>query len=418
MKFAYKFCFYFNILLYAFYFNIIFSGVYDVTVVGPIKFEDARARLPIGFIDILKDDLRINFIPIKDHFFDLKNLSTKIKKVILNRDKRPGNVAILFSSLCLHCASFMPDSFIKLVYSTFESSSIPQYWIEYANKNFDGILVPDKFLLKAYKKSGINIPVFLAPHGLYLDDFLNKPIKSQKNDPFVFGMSAGFWPHKNHELLIRAFLSKFENNNKVLLKIHGYNGNIKILSKIQELVKDKENIKLINKQLTQEEFVDFMSSLDCYVLVSKGEGFSVTPREAIALGIPSIISNNTAHKFLCKTSYFVPVKSDVKESSNFNIDLGVQDCGYNFNSRQEDLEYALEDLYLNYDFYLSRSVEGRKWVEQYLYKNLKIKYLNFIRPKKIILGSKNYVDNDYLMTSSNKLYEKYLTLNYANLLAI
>ncbi len=389
-------------------------NAYDVTIVGAIKFEDARGRLPIGFIDILKDDIKINFSPIKGYPLDVDNLDTRIKDVVLNADKIPGDIAILFSSVCLHCASFMPNSFIKFNYSTFESSAIPKYWISYANKNFDAILVPDKSLVKAYKKSGINIPVFLIPPGLYLDQFLDKPIKTTKNTPFIFGIVAGFWPHKNHELLIKSFLNKFDQNHQVILKIHGNSADAKTLSRIKELIKDKQNIELINKKLNQNELVDFMSSLDCYVLVSKGEGFSVTPREAAALGVPTIISNNTAHKYLCKTPYFIPVKSDIKELSSFNKDLGGADCGYSFNTDQKDLENILEDVYENYDYYITKNRLAREWVQQYNYKNLKFKYLNLIRPIKIILGPENLITDDYFMTDSKDLYEKYMILGNNN----
>lgn len=397
--------YYFIILLN---FNILITENYDVTVIGSVKFEDARSRLSIGFMESLKDDLNINFIPIKNHFFNLKNINPEIRKIILNKDKAPAKISILFSSPCIHCASFVPDSLIKFAYTPFETNRIPKSWIDYVNKNFDAILVPDTFLFKVYKKSGLELPIFLAPHGLYLEDFLKKPIKSDKNKVFAFGVTAGFWPHKNHETLIKAFLNKFENNNDVTLKIHGNSGDPKTLLNIKELVKDKKNIQLITKNLNQKELIDFMSSLDCYILISKGEGFSSTPREAIALGIPAIISNNSAHKTLAKLPYFIPIDSKIKEVSNFNIDLN-EDCGYKFNIDQKDLENKLEEVYNNYYYYLEKANSGREWVKKYDYKNLKSEYLSLVKPKNVILGDSNIITEDYLMTDCKKLYDKYLS---------
>ena len=47
-------------------------------------------------------------------------------------------------------------------------------------------------------------------------------------------------------------------------------------------------------------------------------------------------------------------------------------------------------------------------VSQYSWNNLKYRYLNLVKPKKIILGDKNEVTDDYFMTNSKKLYRKYL----------
>ena len=61
------------------------------------------------------------------------------------------------------------------------------------------------------------------------------------------------------------------------------------------------NVELTEGMLSREENIDFFRDIDCYVLVSKAEGFSITPREALAAGIPCILSNNTAHKTICET---------------------------------------------------------------------------------------------------------------------
>lgn len=386
------------------------NSKFDVTVIGSIKFADGRGRLPIGFIENLKDKLKINFISTEG-LLDFNNVNQDIKNIALNEDKTPGNVALLFTSVCADCASYVPNSPIKLVYSTFETTDIPKYWINLLNNNFDAVLVPSEFLVKTYKKSGIKIPVFLAPHGIYIDEFLNTPIKSQKNEIFTFGTSAGFWPHKNHELLLKAFLEKFHNNPKVKLKIHGRFGDQRVIQNLKKIIRDSKakNVELITKCHTPDEHLKFMQSLDCYVLVSKGEGFSVTPRESIALGIPTIISNNTAHKELSKTPYFLPVKSNVKELSNFTQDLGTY-CGYNFNTNQKYLENALETVYNNYEDHLAIASKGREWVKQFTYKSLEKQYLNIIKPEKVIFGTENIIKNDYLMTTSKKLYEKYLIL--------
>jgi glycosyltransferase involved in cell wall biosynthesis len=148
-----------------------------------------------------------------------------------------------------------------------------------------------------------------------------------------------------------------------------------------------------------------MYSLDCYVLFSHGEGFSISPREALALGIPCILSNNSAHKTICKTGYVRVVPSDILSKVVFyELDNHIT---YMYGTNLEDARQALKDVYNNYEIYKNKALDGRKWVQQYLIPNLKQKYINLIKPRKILFGDENIVTDDYFMTNSKVLFEKY-----------
>ena len=75
---------------------------------------------------------------------------------------------------------------------------------------------------------------------------------------------------------------------------------------------------------------------------------------------------------------------------------------------QKDVEEALLKVYNNYDYYLEKANKGREWVKQFTYKSLEKKYLNLLKPNKVIFGPKNLITNDYIMTNCKSLYEKYL----------
>ena len=113
-------------------------------------------------------------------------------------------------------------------------------------------------------------------------------------------MSAGFAERKNYHVLLEAFAGEFKNNPHVRLKIHGswQDGDMgdRVKRKIKRL--GLTNVEIFEQVFTREQYIEFMYSLDCYVYLSMGEGYSLTPREAIALGIPCILSNHTVHKVL------------------------------------------------------------------------------------------------------------------------
>ena len=215
----------------------------------------------------------------------------------------------------------VPSSLIKIAYSFWQSNRIPEEWVKPLNEKFDAVVIACPFLVKVYKDSGIKIPIFLLPNGIYIDEFLNEPITEKAKTPFTFGCSATLLDKKNIYKLVVAFSNKFGNNKNFKLKLHSRSnfGFKEERSRILEFlsINNISNVEIMEKMLSQGEYLNFMKSLDCYVLISKGEGFSVTPREAIALGIPTIVSNNTAHEVLCQTPYFVPVKSNIKFPADY-----------------------------------------------------------------------------------------------------
>lgn len=385
---------------------------YDVTVVGPMLYADGLGRASIAFIDLFKDELKMNFVPTKAVNF--KDVPYAVQMIARNLDRTPGKVS-LFLDVLWHVSETpsdkVPESDIKIAFSMIESTAIPIQWVKILNQKFDAVAVPDKFLCDVYRKSGVKIPIFVLPCGIYLDEFLEKPIKEKVNFPFTFGMSAGFnSTSKNHELLIEAFAKEFGNKPGVNLKVHGRCGNEEIQKHVLNKVKSLNcrNIEFINKNFTRDEYAKFMSSLDCYVLLSKGEGFSITPREALAMGIPCIITNNSAHRTICETGFVKVVEAPISALAHYIHFRSY--CGYNYTCTKEDACKALKEVYENYTEYLEKAHAGREWVKQYSYKSLKEQYLNLVKPKKVVFDTYNSIEEDCIITNSEKLYKKYLSI--------
>lgn len=384
---------------------------FDLTIVGQLDFVGSISRIPIGIIDCLKNDLKINFVPT--NIYSLKHLSNEIKNIVTSSDKTAGKVILLTEINYLWLKGKhdhkVPDGFIKIAYSMLESSLIPQIWVDILN-NLDAVAVPDQWLVDVYKNSGVNVPVFVLPLGIYLDEFSKKEVKPKRKNEFVFGCSAGDWDRKNLNLIVDSFYKAFCNSKKIFLKIHSRHLNNKIKIKLNKL--NCKNIKLLEKGLNQNEYIEFLSSLNCYVLLSKGEGFSITPRESLALGIPCIISNNTAHQTICDSGWVLSVKSEIQEPAYHS--LFKQFCGYQYNCKIQDVVNAMKEMINNYFIYYKQAQFGRAWVKQYNWKNLKDMYLTLFKPKKVIFGDINLITHDTLITSSKQLYDKYLSLNNYN----
>ncbi len=400
--------------VFSFLFTFYTAPNYDVTVVGEMKFSESLARFPIVLIDMLKDDLKVNFIfsrPYMEPSFE--DVPLKVQHIAKNSDKTSGKVTLFCDLLWtkhIFPARLVPNSPIKIAYSMLESSAIPPQWVTVLNNRFDAVVVPDKFLVPIYKRSGVKIPIFVIPYGLYLDEFLKQPLKDKKNELFTFGVSGTFYPRKNLELLVRAFIKEFGTNARVQLKVHARRKDeSEIERSIKNIIKaaDCSNVELIRKRFNRKEYFSFLSSLDCYVFISKGEGFSITPREALALGIPCILSRNTAHITICNTGLVYPVPCSIAEPAFYPSFNGQ--IGYYFNCKEEDVRKAMRDVYKNYDHYLGNAIQRRLWSAYYSYKRLKNRYVTLVKPKKLILGQSNEIKDGYLITNSLALYKKYYT---------
>ncbi|MBA3954047.1 glycosyltransferase [Candidatus Dependentiae bacterium] len=381
-------------------------GAYDATIVGDALFADGLYRLSILALDMLKKDLAVNFIPTNSSI-NLQDIPLDVQALITHQNKTPAPICLTFSALWSKHNSILdtlPNSFIKLAYSMFEATTIPKEWVALLNTHFDGVVVPDASCLHIYKNSGVTKPIFTLPHPVYLDSFLEQPLRTTPNNPFVFGLSAAFDYRKNIELVVEAFGKAFGNNPQVKLRIHGRRGNKDAFNTIIKKY-NLTNVEVIVASLSQEKYIEFMASLDCYILLSRGEGFSVTPREALALGIPCILSNNTAHTTLCATGLVYPVTSkklctvvysDYNDhvSSMYDTDLAAS-------------SQAMRKVYTQYTAYKFKALKGREWVKNYSIDSLRPYYLSLLKPKKIIFGKYNKVTPQYLMTNSPALYDKY-----------
>lgn len=392
---------------------------YDLTVVGRVHNADGLCRIPITLIDMLKDDLKINHVAPFESIINTQDVEEDVKNILSNPDKSPGNVAILVDGLWSvnHLTyAYVPDSKIKIAYTMWESNQIPEKWVEILNQYFDACVVPDAFVSDTYRNSGVLIPIFVLPLCLSLDEFLSHPKPSRPKSPFVFGCTATACQNKNQALLIQAFAEEFGNTKDILLRLSSRYAIPPKNSSWEKLIHSygTNNIFLSVGVMNNLQYLENMASLDCYVNISKGEGFSIGPREALALGIPCILTKNSAQITVVDSGLVRSVPSNIPAPPPTDCDwvgaFGTTEMGFYSDCKLEDVKAALRDVYDHYGKYLNLAKKGPRWVRQYDVKNLKSKYMSLIKPKWVVLGSTNEIGEDYIMTNSEKLYQKYTEL--------
>ncbi len=384
-----------------------------LTVIGLVCMADGIGRQAAELIDCLKDDITIGFKPT-DKNIPKEGISESLYSILKNQKLPLGKVILYEDYLGLDGLDFKISltglknrESIRIAYSMFESTRIPSEWVLALNHYFDAVAVPDKFLVDVYKNSGVTIPIFELPLGLNLDKFLNLPLKEKPNKPFVFANLSATYPRKNQLKLIQAFHVAFGNSPNVKLRINGRYSEPEYSQSIKnELYKlGATNIEFTEMRMQPDLYLKTFQEVDCYVSLSSGEGFSIQPREAMALGIPAIITNTTGQVTICKSNlgYAVPSLNPIPAF----YPLFKNYYGNFYDCHVEDVVKALRDVYENYDHYLQQREAARLWVKQYTYDRLKPIYLGLINPKKIVLGEVNKITPDCLFTDSKELCEKF-----------
>jgi glycosyltransferase involved in cell wall biosynthesis len=184
-----------------------------------------------------------------------------------------------------------PDASYNIAYSMFETTEIPDKWIEFYNQ-FDEIWVPSKFCQKAFNRRDLTCHVHVIPFGVD-ESYLS--YDKREHDLFTF-FAVGQWiDRKGWDILIRAYISEFMGNSKVRLCIKTYNDTKTNEEMIREyLSSDVKNstymprIMIKNQKTDEKDIPIFYQESDCFVLPSRGEAYGVPFVESMAMGIPVI----------------------------------------------------------------------------------------------------------------------------------
>lgn len=234
----------------------------------------------------------------------------------------------------------------KIAISMLECNPIPDFWVEIINKTFDHIIVPCQWVKDIYLESGVIRPITVIP--LIVDEPKLKKTTFSKEE-FIFGSIGGLGEDKNLHKVAQAFGEIYGNNPrfKLILKISSNKNENLILAKMIEGMCNKyNNIELLWGFLSKEKLEELMIKFDCFVLASRGEGFSLIPRQAMKMGIPCLLSYNSAHKELCDLKLATPLYTDIKILSDyqcFGKFIGTKyDCTIN------DIKLAMKDFIKNH----------------------------------------------------------------------
>ena len=170
-----------------------------------------------------------------------------------------------------------PDSY-KIGYTAWESTDIKDGWQEHIDQ-VDEMWVPNNFCKQVFSQyTDKEIHVF--PHGI---DSVFNPIKREVEDKVKFLHVGHPAIRKNLQDTVDTFLSLYAGRKDVELTIKAYNGN--------NFEINEPNINFISSNMSYANFVKLMGEHHALLYPSWGEGFGLIPLQALATGMPSIMTD-------------------------------------------------------------------------------------------------------------------------------
>lgn len=193
---------------------------------------------------------------------------------------------------------------VRLIMTMFESDKIPADWPEYLNAA-EEVIVPSKWCADVFAKSGINATVVPLGYNDKVFKFIDRPVPVDNSEPFTFIHYGSFNIRKGFSEVFQAFNDEFKNNEPVRLILKTTDSRPMI-----PILKDQyPNIEVVTGNITESDLSALLGRSNCMVYPSRGEGFGITPLEAMATGLPAIVPNAHGISEYFNAQYMLEVKA-------------------------------------------------------------------------------------------------------------
>ncbi len=260
----------------------------------------------------------------------------------------------------------------KVGWSMIEVDRINERWARACNA-MDEIWVPTILQLDAFKNSGVTKPIFVVPLGIdtsrYMSTFL--PAVYHGDHKFRFFSMAWWQPRKRWDLLCTAFADEFEKEKEVALLMKTMSGQPEgeAVDLIQTWVGHRidDNSALIEGAFPWWEIVMMLRSAHAFVLPTGGEGWGCPPVQALACGLPVIVTDCQGPGEVLRDAdgkpfpgvLFIPTKKELT-----SVQHEYYQGGNWWVAEVADIRGAMREVYQNYAHWKEQALIGAQMVRE------------------------------------------------------
>lgn len=187
---------------------------------------------------------------------------------------------IAFSFSQPHHYEWQTDNQIKIGYTPWESTKLPDGWVRQMNQ-MDEVWTTSFACMDWFKANGVQRPMRVLHHGVNREHFPAKLRKLNAGEVFKFLHIGEPADRKGGEYVYRAFVEAFGGNENVSLTLKGE----------PRFVVDAPNVHVVREMLSQEDLLKLYHDHHAFVYPTNGEGFGLLPFQAAATGMPTLVTD-------------------------------------------------------------------------------------------------------------------------------
>jgi glycosyltransferase involved in cell wall biosynthesis len=223
----------------------------------------------------------------------------------------------------------------------------------------DLILVPCEFSKRAFENNGITVPIKVVPYGLDTDEW--DFVERTDSDVFAVLVFGDLTTRKGPLEAIQAFHQAFGANPDVRLILKSHNGHFGVGEFGPPQIKDPR-IMFIDERIPRESLKKLIHTADCFLGMSRGEGWSLCPLQAALSGLPVITTTHTGMEAWFDERYFYGVESPTTSPAPYggewfepSVESAAQQLLAVYNDRKEARRKAkLANIYIRKNFNLEK----------------------------------------------------------------
>jgi GT2 family glycosyltransferase len=218
-----------------------------------------------------------------------------------------------------------PKSGKLVVVQPWEFGSLPEQWVKDL-ANVDEAWVPSEYVRRVYVDSGVPASkVFVVPNGVDTKAFNPQaaPMKLPTVKKFKFLFVGGTIFRKGPDVLLKAYLEAFTAADDVCLVIKDFGGQTVYAGQTFEekiraaqALPNAPQILYLNDELAPEQLPGLYTACDCFVLPYRGEGYGLPVVEAMACGLPVMVTAGGATDDFVRDEFGYRIPSQQKIFGN------------------------------------------------------------------------------------------------------
>ena len=250
----------------------------------------------------------------------------------------------------------------RAILTMWETEELYKHWAQPLNEKYDVMFVPASYLIDSFRAIGVTIPIELLPLGIQEAYFDYKPRKKPKKKFRFIHWNSGE-PRKGYYELIEAWGKYFADRDDVELVLkHSTRTDPRHINMAFEHAgyepNQFKNIIKISEPYTTEQMLELLHSSHALIYPSSGEGYGYTPREAMATGLPVIMTDEHAFKDI-PSDLYTHVKSSKARAKKQYKDFEW------FKPDVDDIAKQMNNMIDNYDTALKTAKKAYEYVDKH-----------------------------------------------------